>query len=43
LRTIYSENYVFFEQEIQAWRRLFNAAGCTEITPNTSRNQIFRP
>lgn len=40
LRTIYPGNYIFTEQEIQAWRRLFKAAGCTEITPNVNKNQV---
>ena len=42
LRTIYPENYIFFEQEIQAWRRLFKAAGCSEITPNFIKNQVCK-
>ena len=31
LRTIYPENYKFVEYEIQAWKRLLKATGCTEL------------
>jgi hypothetical protein len=40
LRTIYPKNYEFVEHEIQAWRRLFKAAGCVEITPSFIKDQV---
>jgi hypothetical protein len=42
LRTIYPENYIITEQEIQAWRRLFKAVGCTEIMPNVIKSQVCK-
>lgn len=40
LRIIYPENYTFAKHEIQAWQRLFKAAGCTDITPNFIIDQV---
>ncbi|RHZ86841.1 hypothetical protein Glove_43g2 [Diversispora epigaea] len=33
LRKIYPSNYIFQEKELRAWRAMFIACGCTNVTP----------
>ncbi|CAG8666216.1 4495_t:CDS:2 [Cetraspora pellucida] len=43
-KAVYGSNYEFREREVRAWRAIFRATGCTEITPydkQISKNEFW--
>jgi hypothetical protein len=38
---IYLDNYQFQEKELSAWRAMFHASGCTNITPSAKKQHII--
>jgi hypothetical protein len=38
---IYPDNYQFQEKELSAWRAMFHASGCTNITPSAKKQHII--
>ena len=41
LYQIYPDNYQFQEKELNAWRAMFRASGCTNITPLVKKQYII--